>query len=397
MNITIEYKKAQSLLADDKRLAIITFDNPKSLNAQTLTMVNATKQALDDWQSDDSICAVVLRGAGDKAFCAGGDIRSLYYTLKNKDLKNPTPSNTAKDNDGDNPSDTTYPNKPLPSVDVFFAKEYGLIETLATYPKPILAWGSGIVMGGGLGILAASSHKVVTGSTIMAMPEVSIGLFPDAGGSYFLNRMMGKVGLFLGLTGARFDGVDAYFLGLADCFMSSGDYDKLLNVLLDTKWGDNQANFYTLSQVLATFNQPPSPSDSQVLQNITTINALMSAGDLLAVDKALRHYAGTSDTNASDTGTSEFMHNAIASYQAGSAITKAVTWTIYHTVATWSLSEILALELNVAINSCTQGDFAEGVRALLIEKDKNPAWQYTLETLPKGYAEQYLLNSLAST
>lgn len=394
MNITIEYKKAQSLSADNKRLAIITFDNPKSLNAQTLMMVNATKQALDDWQSDDSICAVVLRGAGDKAFCAGGDIRSLYYALKNNNLKSNVPNNnTPNHNDSNSPSDTTYPNKPLPSVDVFFAKEYGLIETLATYPKPILAWGSGIVMGGGLGILAASSHKVVTGSTIMAMPEVSIGLFPDAGGSYFLNRMMGKVGLFLGLTGARFDGVDAYFLGLADCFMSSGDYDKLLNALLDTKWGDNQANFYTLSQVLATFNQPPSPSDSQVLQNITTINALMSAGDLLAVDKALRHYAGTSDTNASDTGTSEFMHNAIASYQAGSAITKAVTWTIYHTVATWSLSEILALELNVAINSCTQGDFAEGVRALLIDKDKNPAWQYTLETLPKGYAERYLSKS----
>lgn len=393
MTITIAYQSAQSLSADNKRLAIITFDNQKSLNAQTLAMVVATQKALDEWRDDSSICAVVLRGAGDKAFCAGGDIRRLYYAVCNKEGINqgddsPITSNSQSadsqiaNQNANHQSSKIIDNQAdnLPSVDVFFENEYGLIEMLATYPKPILAWGSGIVMGGGLGILAASSHKVVTDSTLMAMPEVSIGLFPDAGGSYFLNRMMGKVGLFLGLTGARFTGCDACFLGLGDYFVANDGYDKIMNTLSDTKWGDDTSNFHTLTQVLSGFHKPQDPSQSTVLAHMSTINRLMNAGDLLAVDNALSNYAGDS----------VFIQQAILSYKAGSAITKAVTWAIYHKVATWSLSEILALELNVAINSCKEGDFAEGVRALLIDKDKSPHWRYTLDKLPKDYAKRYL-------
>ena len=334
-------------------VAVITLNNPRALNAQNTKMIKAMAHLLDVWSADTRIKAVLLRGAGDKALCAGGDIKSLAQVTD--------PSVVAE----------------------FFVHEYALMQTMLGYAKPIIAWGDGIVMGGGLGLLAVSSHKMVTPRTIMAMPEVSIGLFPDAGGSWFLRRMAGKVGLFLGLTGARFTGVDALHLGLGDFYTKVG-FEELLRAFVQTPWASddevNGASDHSIAtRILNKLSTTTDGADSQIFQNFGAINAMMNAGSLIEVDHALKTY----------TGDSQFIQAAIDSYKAGSDTTKAVTWRIYHAVIGLSLDEIYRIESKAAIHSVLHGDFAEGVRALLIDKDKTPKWRYELATMPKGYVEAF--------
>ncbi|AKG07277.1 hypothetical protein AAX05_08175 [Moraxella bovoculi] len=338
---------SEQLPTDDGRsIGIITLNNPKALNAQSLDMVKAMMRIFSDWRDDESVVAIVLRGAGERALCAGGDIKTLSQATG------------------------------LSDVQEFFEHEYGLMQMLYEYPKSILAWGHGVVMGGGLGLLSACSHKAVTSETMMAMPEVSIGLFPDAGGSWFLNRMMGKVGLFLGLTGARFSGVDALYLGLADVYVAPDSYGDVIKALTSADWqGDHHG---LLNQILAKFYQTPD-HDSQILKDFHAISALMNAGSLADVDRALRGYQGDS----------EFIKSAIENYTKGSDTTKALTWRIYHEVKPYSIAEMFDMERKVAVNCVMRGDFKEGVRALLIDKDKNPKWRYTLADMPVGYIDGF--------
>ncbi|WP_435931313.1 enoyl-CoA hydratase/isomerase family protein [Moraxella bovoculi] len=338
---------SEQLPTDDGRsIGIITLNNPKALNAQSLDMVKAMMRIFSDWRDDESVVAIVLRGAGERALCAGGDIKTLSQATG------------------------------LSDVQEFFEHEYELMQTLYEYTKPILAWGHGVVMGGGLGLLSACSHKAVTSETMMAMPEVSIGLFPDAGGSWFLNRMMGKVGLFLGLTGARFSGVDALYLGLADVYVAPDSYGDVIKALTSADWqGDHHG---LLNQILAKFYQTPD-HDSQILKDFHAISALMNAGSLADVDRALRGYQGDS----------EFIKSAIENYTKGSDTTKALTWRIYHEVKPYSIAEMFDMERKVAVNCAMRGDFKEGVRALLIDKDKNPKWRYTLADMPVGYIDGF--------
>lgn len=338
---------SEQLPTDDGRsIGIITLNNPKALNAQSLDMVKAMMRIFGDWRDDGTVVAIVLRGAGERALCAGGDIKTLSQAT--------------------GPSD----------VQEFFEHEYGLMQMLYEYPKPILAWGHGVVMGGGLGLLSACSHKVVTSETMMAMPEVSIGLFPDAGGSWFLNRMMGKIGLFLGLTGVRFSGVDALYLGLADAYVAQYGFDDIIDALASADWqGDHHG---LLNQILAKFHQIPD-HDSQILEDFHAINALMNAGSLIDVDCALRSYQGDS----------AFIKSAIDNYLKGSDTTKALAWRIYHQVKPYSVAEMFDMERKVAVNCVMRGDFKEGVRALLIDKDKNPKWRHTLIDMPGGYIDEF--------
>lgn len=338
-----------------KHIGIIALNNPKVLNAQTLDMVKTTRALLDDWANDDTVAMVLLHGAGDKALCAGGDIKALYGASEQ-------------------------------FAHEFFVHEYGLMYAMHIYPKPILAWGHGVVMGGGLGLLSASSHKVVTFDTVMAMPEVSIGLFPDAGASYFLNHLAGKVGLFLGLTGARLNGADAYQLGMADGLVYQRDFDDVVNVLVNTNWQHNTTNHHLLSRIVSQFHRRLL-SDGQIMDSYNQINHLIS-GDLMVVDEALKCYQGNSD----------FIKSAIDNYAYGSDTTKAITFKIYHDLKTtkkhFSLKQIFDMETVVGMNTVNFGDFKEGVRALLIDKDKNPKWRHTLADMPSGYVNRFFGKSV---
>ena len=154
----------------ERQLGRLTLNVPKTLNSLTLPMVDTLQQQLDAWRDDPEIGAILIDGSGEKAFCAGGDVQALHRSA------------------------TATPGGPCEEAEAFFAREYRMNYTLHTYPKPIICWGHGIVMGGGLGVMAGCSHRVVTEATRIAMPEITIALFPDVGGSWFLNHMPGKSG-----------------------------------------------------------------------------------------------------------------------------------------------------------------------------------------------------------
>ena len=188
---------AEALIERRGAAGVIVLNRPKALNALTLRMVRLIAAALDAWQDDPSVTRVVIGGAGDKAFCAGGDIRSLYELGRA----------------GDHDQQLT-----------FWREEYQLNERIRTYPKPVVALIDGIVMGGGVGVSINASHRVAGERFSFAMPEVGIGFFPDVGGTYFLPRLACRAGVYLALTGLRANAGDALAFGLAQTFVPSAAF-----------------------------------------------------------------------------------------------------------------------------------------------------------------------------
>lgn len=348
-------KQGYITLNHGKKIGVITLDNPKSLNAQNLEMVKQSSQLLQQWATDDDLLAVIIRGEGEKSFCAGGDIRSLYHAYDPAIFPNPTALE-------------------------FFRHEYGLCQQIGHYAKPIIVWASGIVMGGGMGLATPASHRIVTQSTMMAMPEIGIGLFPDAGASYFLKKMPDKMGLFFGLTGARFNGADALKLGMADFAMASDDYDKLIIALQQADWQENP-NHHTVSKILTTLHDERVLGEGWAWEQKQLIDELMTASSLQEFSSliGLEKY----QNNA-------YLAQAIQNYQAGSPTSAALAWEIFHDKP-MTFDEALAMELVVAVRCCHYGEFYEGVRALLIDKDKQPKWRYTLDTLPKSHIKEHFV------
>ncbi|MDM4771846.1 enoyl-CoA hydratase/isomerase family protein [Solimonas sp. SE-A11] len=330
--------------ANGKRIGFAQLNVEKSLNALSLPMIRLLDPQLQRWSSDPGIACVVLHGAGEKAFCAGGDVRSLYRAILDHQGPPPNLANLA-----------------------FFDEEYSLDYRIHRYPKPLMVWGSGIVMGGGLGLMAGASHRVVTETSRVAMPEITIGLFPDVGGSWFLRRMPGRMGLFLALTGASINGHDLLVAGLGDHFVRSADRDSLFQQLAAVDWSDDaDANRAVLSAVLATLAEPAREllPASPLQQHAQAIEALTAGATLAEVHVAITGYAGDDP----------WLKRAAATLAAGSPTTAALVWALRERAAALSLSEVFRLELVVALQCCAHPDFAEGVRALLIDKDNVPKW-----------------------
>lgn len=326
-----------------KRVAIATLDAPKSLHALTLDMIRLLDGALRRWQADPAIACVVLQSSTDKAFCAGGDVRSLRQAI----LAAPG----------------ALPN---PEAQAFFSEEYRLDHRIHTYPKPVMAWGGGIVMGGGLGLLAGASHRVVTETTRIAMPEIAIGLFPDVGASWFLPRMPGRCGLFLGLTGAPLNAGDALYTGLADYAIVQQERARVLDALCQADWGGELAAAVVLDRVLRAFAAPPQAMPaSEVRTHADAIEAMTQGRELDAVLAAIRAYPGEAP----------WLQRAVKSLSAGSPLSAALAWELQQRARHLGLADAFRLELIVALHCCTHGDFAEGVRALLVDKDNAPQWQ----------------------
>ncbi len=339
------------------RIAFAQLNVEKALNALNLDMIRLLDPQLQLWAEDASIVCVVLHGAGEKAFCAGGDVRSLYKAII------------------DNPA--ALPN--LPNL-AFFSEEYRLDYRIHRYPKPLLVWASGIVMGGGLGLLAGASHRVVTETSRIAMPEITIGLFPDVGASYFLRHMPGRMGLFLALTGASLSGHDALVAGLATHFLKAAERDTLFTVLAALDWTRNaEANRALLTACLAAFAARATAAlpDSALSRHADTINALTTGDSLAEVHAAITGYAGDD----------AWLKRAAAALAGGSPTTAALVWELRQRAASLDLAEVFRLELIVALQCCAHPDFAEGVRALLIDKDNAPRW--VTELTPQWLAEHF--------
>ena len=325
-------------------LGLLTLDAPKSLNALSLETIRALDAALRRWADDPQVACVLLQSSSDKAFCAGGDVRGLREACLAD--KGPAPNASALQ---------------------FFGEEYRLDHRIHTYAKPIVVWGGGIVMGGGVGLLAGASHRVVSETSRIAMPEVGIGLFPDVGGSWFLRRMPGRVGLFLGLTGAAMNAHDALFTGLADHFMHQASREPLIAALSALRWSADAIENHALAdEALRPFEAdaepllPPSP----VRTHYDTLQALTAAPRLRDVVAAITGYDGDS----------AWLQRTAQSLAAGSPTSVALVGELWQLTRHLSLADVFRLELIVALQCCARGDFAEGVRALLVDKDGRPQW-----------------------
>lgn len=319
-------------------IAVATLNAEKSLNSLTLEMVDLLRERLTAWEQDPAVLCVILTGRGERAFCAGGDVVRLHRSA------------TADDD----------------HAAIFFEREYRLDYQIHTYSKPIVVWGNGIVMGGGLGLLGGASHRVVTESTRMAMPEITIGLFPDVGGTYLLNRAPGRTGLFLALTGVAINAADALFAGLADRFIEHSRYDDVLAALQALDCGPDDA-YRKINGLLRGFEtqsksaQPPSP----LREHFDLIQQLTDADTLDDVVAQITGYSGD------DPWINKGVRTLAAGCPTSMRLIGEQLWRGRHL----SLKEIFQMELVLACNCVRYPNFAEGVRALLIDKDRNPRFE----------------------
>ena len=328
-----------------KSIGIATLNCEKTLNSLSFEMVQLLWDKLHQWQTDDAIACVFIQGAGPKALCAGGDVHQLYKSA------------------------VAQPGGPCVEAEAFLELEYRMNYLLHTYAKPIICWGHGIVMGGGLGILAGCSHRIVTEKTRMAMPEITIALFPDVGGSWFLNHMPGRVGLFLALTAAQMNGPDCIYTGIADRFIANSHQQGVLDDLAATHW-DKNPNRHT-EQITALLRRYEAQSAElkptgnvaahyDIIQQLTDQNSFYDIVDAITSIET--------DDN--------WLSRASKSLAHGSPISACNIFQALKETLHMSLAEVFQFELVLATNIVRHPEFAEGVRALLIDKDKNPRWQY---------------------
>ena len=335
----------EELPAGQRKLGRITLSVAATLNSLTLDMVDLLQAQLDSWRDDDDIAVIFIEGAGEKAFCAGGDVQALHQSA------------------------LATPGGPCDYAESFFTREYRMNYTLHTYPKPVICWGHGIVMGGGMGVMAGCSHRVVTEKTRIAMPEVTIALFPDVGGSWFLNHMPGKSGLFLALTGASINAADAIYTGIADRFVSSEHKAQVLEQLQRHNWaGEANSDHALVRHTLRPFAEQSIGQcpGGQVEPHLGTINTLCDGDDIHEII----------DNIVSQQTQDPWLARARDSLAHGSPL--AALWIFRQLLETRhsSLREVFQAEIRLATNIVRHPEFTEGVRALLIDKDRNPQWQY---------------------
>ncbi len=346
-------------------IGIATLNAPKSLNALSLEMIDLLSQQLAAWETDSRIVAVWLEGAGEKAFCAGGDIVKLYQSM------------------------VDHPQGPNPYAQAFFSREYRLDYSIHRYSKPILCWGHGIVMGGGLGLMAGASHRIVTEASRIAMPEISIGLFPDVGGSWFLNRMPEGCGLYLGLTGSSINATDALFVGLGDYFVPFAQKDELLSRLSAANWTtDSNRNQDLATEVLRTLTEQHRDKlpEAQVEPHLPLIQRVTAASTLNETVAAILA-ADTSDA---------WISKGVNNLRRGCPVTAHLVWEQLQRGKNWSLGQVFRQELVMVVQCAHHPDFREGVRALLIDKDNQPRWTFSsVEEVPAEYVQEFFTSPWA--
>lgn len=341
-------------------IGVATLNAESSLNALALEMIDLLSAQLSEWSINDKLACVVLRGAGDKSFCAGGDIIKLYESMKQS------------------------PNGPNPYAESFFTREYSLDYLIHTYPKPIICIGHGIVMGGGLGLFAGASHRVVTETARIAMPEITIGLFPDVGGTWFLNKMPDNCGLYLGLTGSSINATDALYLNLATHFMAAESRTTLLDHLKNADWANSQQRHsVVVDDVLMTLSentQSIRPA-AQVEAHKEIIKQVTSHPSLAEIATAITSLE-TED---------KWLKRGISALKNGCPTTAKI---VYHQITqghSLSLKEVFQQELIIAIQCTRHPDFIEGIRALLIDKDNNPNWFFAdIESVTDAWLNEHL-------
>lgn len=322
------------LYAVDGPLGRARLNRPRAINALDLPMVRSLRDQLEAWAADDAVAAVVLDGAGERGLCAGGDVRTLREAVLVGEYA---------------------------EAEGFWAEEYALNALISDYPKPYVAWMDGIVMGGGVGVSAHGSVRLVTERTQIAMPETIIGFFPDVGGLWFLAHAPGELGTHAALTGATLGGADAVVLGMADAVVPSTSKDAVLTALREDPAQD-------VAQ-LAAGSAAPSWLEAQR----TWIDACYAGDDAAAILRRLRARPEPEAREAADTLAQRSPHSV------------AVTLEALRRAAGMTVEQVLDQDRALGAAFARHPDFAEGIRAQLVDKDRQPRWTHPgLEQVPRS-------------
>lgn len=313
------------LLQEQGALGRITLNRPKAINSLTLGMIRAITQQLQQWRDDERIRAVLIEGAGERGLCAGGDIRAIYDAVKAGDE-----SLTA----------------------AFWAEEYRLNAMLPHYPKPVVGLMDGICMGGGVGVSAHGSHRVVTERSKVGMPETGIGFAPDVGGTYLLSRAPGHTGTYMALTGTPVGAADAIHCGLADYYVPS---DRLAALADELAGGEVDA-------VLREFAEPGERAPATFAPSeLEWIDEAFAAEDVEGILQRLRarpEQGAHQAADVLDTKSPTSLKVTLRGVRSGAE----------------TLEQALDREFRVSLSCVEIGDFVEGVRATLVDKDRDPKW-----------------------
>mmetsp|Transcript_33988 Transcript_33988/g.96290 ORF Transcript_33988/g.96290 Transcript_33988/m.96290 type:complete len:408 (-) Transcript_33988:387-1610(-) len=326
--------------------AVVTLNRPKALNSLNTPMVERLLDLYRTWDASPNPAMIVLKGAGGKAFCAGGDVRKVVELRQAGDEQ---------------------------EAARFFRSEYNMNFALSQLSKPHVALLDGITMGGGVGVSVHGDFRVATEKTLFAMPELAIGLFPDVGASYFLSRLPGMAGLHLALTGTRLKGAQVKEIGIATHYVPSAAIPEIQAQL--TQMGEAGRDRSEVDKLLRGFEEP---ATSELMDKLPLLNGVFGKDSLLKVVAALDTLAQTGDNWARET------LDAICK---GSPFSAHVTFELIRRGAHLPLSQCLEMEFGLARNftsrSCYGADFAEGVRAVLVDKDNAPKWRHaTLDQVP---------------
>ena len=300
----------------------ITLNRPEVLNSLTYSMILSIENALIEWETDEGIALVIIDAKGDRAFCAGGDIQILYENGFNKNF--------------------AYGQK-------FWADEYRLNEKIANYKKPFVAFMQGFTMGGGVGVSCHGSHRIVGETSKIAMPECSIGLVPDVGGSFLLAKLPGNIGTFLGVTGKRMKASDAIYCGFADYFIP------------ETKWEDLKENLFNTGNIDWIKKFQGSTEVSEIENSFSQISDAMVDVSTKNIESRLQH---------------PFFEKDLSALRFNSPISVAYTISMLKMEKVRNnISDALDAEYSFTARSQEFGDFQEGIRAAVIDKDRTALWK----------------------
>lgn len=353
MNVTFEERPAQHGYC----IGIASLDAEKSLNALSLPMIEALDAKLKQWAEDPTVACVLLRGNGPKAFCAGGDVVQLVHHCRE------------------------HPGEIPPLARRFFADEYRLDHRIHTYPKPFICWAHGHVLGGGMGLMQAAGTRIVTPGSRLGMPEVNIGLYPDVGGSWFLARLPGKLGLFLGLTASSINATDALELNLADRVLLDSQQDDLLSGLAQLNWQEHSPQqLHSLLKALENQARSELPQ-AQWLPRRERIDELLDVPDLPQAWQAI---------SALQTDSDALLARAGKTLAGGCPLTGHLVWEQIKRAKQLSLAEVFRMEYAMSLNCCRHPEFPEGVRSRLIDKDHAPHWHWPdVATIPRAVIDAH--------
>ena len=319
-------KTDEVVIRREGRAGRITMNRPQALNALTYAMVGEIWKALNAWKDDPAVALVILDGAGERGLCAGGDVRAMYESA---------------------PHGSGFARR-------FWAEEYRLNALIGRYPKPFVAFMDGIVMGGGIGLSGHASHRIVTERSQLAMPETGIGLIPDVGGTWLLARAPAETGIYLGLVGERMRGAGTIYARFADRFVPSAKLPELAAALTQAGAGETTG-------IIQRYAEAPPLSD--LAARAGQINRTFGLESIEAIRAALGVMGG------------EWATETLAELDGRSPLALKLTLAAIRNARTLpTLDAALNVEYRLTTRLFEHGEFIEGVRALLVDKDKSPKW-----------------------